>query len=214
LFAFANMAVHTALLILLLSAAMLSLRPDVGIAALLASDGVGGAMLRRLLPAAVVVPLVAGALTVQYEHRATFGFELAVALFALSSVVVFVAFVWINAARGERADRLRRGAERALRLSEERFQLIVETALDSVITMNAQGRITGWNTQAEKLFGWSRAEALGQELAGLIIPERHREEHRRGLQRYIATGMARVLSKRIEMSAMHRDQREFPVELA
>jgi PAS domain S-box-containing protein len=214
LFGPADMAVHSALLMLLLSAAIVGLRPDVGIAALLASDGVGGGMARRLLPAAVVVPLLAGALTVQYEHRATFGFEAAVALFALSSVIVFVAFVWINAARGERADRLRRSAERALRVSEERFQLIVETALDSVITMNAQGRITGWNTQAEKLFGWSRAEALGQDLAELIIPERHREDHRHGLHRYVTTGMARVLNKRIEMSAVHREQREFPVELA
>ncbi|HEV8441923.1 MAG TPA: PAS domain S-box protein [Steroidobacteraceae bacterium] len=214
LFPFANMAVHSALLFLLLSSAALGLRPDVGVAALLASDGVGGGMARRLLPAAVLVPLAAGALTVQYEHRATFGFEAAVAMFALSSVIVFVAFVWINAARGERADRLRRGAERALRMSEERFQLIVETALDSVITMNVQGRITGWNTQAEKLFGWSRAEALGQDLADLIVPERHREAHRRGLAHYIATGMARVLNKRIEMTAVHREQREFPVELA
>ena len=64
------------------------------------------------------------------------------------------------------------------------------------------------------MFGWPRAEALGRELAELIIPERHREEHRNGLRRYVETGMARVLNKRIEMSALHRDGREFPVELA
>ena len=108
LFAFADMAVHTALLILLLCAGALTLRTDAGIAALLASDGVGGGMARRLLPAAVIVPLVAGALTVHYERRATFSFEAAVAVFALLSIIAFVAFVWINAARGERADRLRR----------------------------------------------------------------------------------------------------------
>ena len=82
---------------------------------LLASDGVGGGMARRLLPAAFIVPLVAGALTIHYERRATFSFEAAVAIFALASMIAFVAFVWINAARGERADRLRRTAERALR---------------------------------------------------------------------------------------------------
>jgi len=214
LFAFANMAVHTALLFLLLSAAALSLRTDTGIAALLVSDGVGGGMARRLLPAAVVVPLVAGALTVQYEHRATFGFEAAVAVFALSSVIVFVAFVWINAARGERADRLRRKAERALRLSEERYQLNFEAALDGIIMIDRRGMITGWNSQADKMFGWPRGEALGRELAELVIPERHREEHRQGLRRYVANGMARVLNKRIDMSSLHRDGREFPVELA
>jgi len=211
---FADMPVHSALLLLLLSAAILTLRPDVGIAALLVSDGVGGGMARRLLPAAVVVPMVAGALTIHYERRATFGFEAAVAVFALSSIIVFVAFVWINAARGERADRLRRSAERALRLSEERHQLNFETALDGIVMIDSQGKVTGWNAQAERMFGWSRGEALGRELAELVIPERHREEHRLGVRRYVKSGMGRMLNKRIEMPARHRDGHEFPIELA
>jgi PAS domain S-box-containing protein len=214
LFAFSDMAVHTALMFLLVAAGTLTLRTDAGIAALLISDGVGGGMARRLLPAAVVVPLVAGALAIYYERRATFGFESAVALFALVSMLVFVAFVWINAARGERADRLRRRAERALRISEERHQLNFETALDGIVMIDREGRVTAWNTQAEKIFGWQRAEVLGRELAELIIPERHREEHRHGLRRYASTGVARLLSKRIEMAALYRDGREFPVELA
>ena len=214
LFAFSDMPLHSALLILLLCGSALTLRPDAGIAALLASDGVGGGMARRLLPAAVIVPLVAGALTVHYERRATFSFEAAVAVFALCSIVAFVAFVWINAARGERADRMRRAAERALRLSEERHQLTFETALDGIIMIDSRGKVTGWNTQAEKMFGWPRAEALGHELAELIIPEHQRAEHREGLRRYVETGMARVLNKRIELSALHRDGHEMPVELA
>jgi PAS domain S-box-containing protein len=214
LFAFADMAVHTAILVLLLTGATLTLRPDAGIARLLASGGVGGAMARRLLPAAIIVPLLAGSLTLYFEKHDILSFETAVALFALSSAVIFVAFVWINAARGERADALRRAAERALRLSEERNQLIVETALDGVVTINFKGIITGWNSHAEKLFGWTRAEALGRELAELIIPERLREQHRSGMHRYLESGVARVLNKRIEMSALHRDGTEFPVELA
>ena len=214
LFAFADMAVHTALLFLLLGAGALTLRTDAGIAALLASDGVGGAMARTLLPAAVVVPLAAGALAVYYERRAAFSFEVAIALFALLSMTVFVALVWVNAARADRTDRLRRRAERALRLSEERHQLNFEAALDGIIMIDRQGLITGWNNHAEKMFGWSRAEALGRELGELIIPERFREAHRHGLRRYVETGVARVLNKRIEMAALHRDGQEFPVELA
>jgi PAS domain S-box-containing protein len=214
LFAFSDMAIHTALLFLLTCAGALTLRTDVGIAALLVSDGVGGAMARRLLPAAILIPLAAGALSIYYERRATFGFEAAVAVFALLSMIVFVAFVWVNAARADRADRLRRRAERALRLSEERHQLNFETALDGIIMIDRQGHVTGWNNHAEKMFGWPRAEALGRELAELVIPEREREAHRHGMRRYIKTGMARVLNKRIEMAAVHRDGREFPVELA
>ncbi|HKU90704.1 MAG TPA: PAS domain S-box protein [Steroidobacteraceae bacterium] len=214
LFAFADMAVHTALLFLMLGAGTLTLRTDAGIAALLVSDGVGGAMARRLLPAAVLVPLAAGALSVYYERRAAFSFEVATAMFALLSMAVFVAFVWVNAARADRADRLRRRAERALRLSEERHQLNFEAALDGIIMIDRQGLITGWNNHAEKMFGWSRAEVMGRELAELLIPERFREAHRLGLRRYVQSGMARVLNKRIEMAALHRDGQEFPIELA
>jgi PAS domain S-box-containing protein len=213
-FVFASMAAHTAVLLILLSAGALTLRRDTGISALLASEGVGGAMARRLLPVAIVVPLLAGAFAIRQERSGTFGVGTAISIFALISVIAFVAFVWINAARGERADRLRREAERALRLSEERTQLIVETALDAVVTMNVHGLITGWNTQAERTFGWTRAEALGRELAELIIPEPLRSEHRLGMRRYIETGVARVLNKRIEVTGLHRDGREFPVELA
>jgi PAS domain S-box-containing protein len=214
LFAMADRAVHTALLFLLIGTGVLTLRRDAGIAALLGSDGVGGAMARRLLPAAVVVPLAAGALSVYYERRAAFSSEIAIALLALVSTIVFVAFVWVNAARADRADRLRRRAERALRLSEERHQLNFEAALDGIIMIDRRGIITGWNNHAEKMFGWSRAEAMGRELGELVIPERFREAHRQGLRRYVDSGMARVLNKRIEMSALHRDGQEFPVELA
>jgi len=212
--AFTDMALHAALLLVLLSLAILRLRTDAGIAALLASDGVGGGMARRLLPAAVIVPLVIGTITVQYQRRAFFSFESAVAIFALLSVVVFVAFVWTNASRGERADRLRRAAERALRLSEERLLLNFESALDAIIMIDSHGRVTGWNNQSERMFGWPRGEVTGRELAELIIPERDRAAHRVGLRRYVETGMARVLNRRIEMSAQHRDSHEFPVELA
>ncbi len=214
LFAFAGMAFHSAILLLLLHAGALTLRPEAGLAALLASGGAGGGLARRLLPAAIVVPLLAGVLTLQSQRSGMLSYEAAVSLFTLSSVVVFVAFIWINATRAERADRRRHHAEHALRVSEERNQLIVETALDAVVTMTNQGVISGWNSQAEKMFGWTRAEVLGRQLAEVIVPERHRAGHRDGLRRYIESGVARMLNRRIEMSALHRDGHEMPVELS
>jgi PAS domain S-box-containing protein len=108
----------------------------------------------------------------------------------------------------------RKQAEVALRASEERTRLIVDTALDAVVTIDGAGVITGWSPQAERTFGWTRHEALGQELAETVIPQRYRDAHRRGLERYLATGEAMVLNKRIEMTALRRDGREFPVDLA
>ena len=211
LFAVADMSVHAACLILLLCAGALTLRTDAGIAALLASDGVGGGIARRLLPAAIIVPLVAGALTVHYERRATFSFEAAVAVFALCQH---------DRVRGVRVDQ--RGARRTRRSPAPHRRTCaapVRGAAPAQLRDRARRHrhdrraaawITGWNTQAEKMFGWPRGEVLGRELAELIIPERHREEHRRGLRRYVETGMARVLNKRIEFSALHRDGPRVP----
>jgi PAS domain S-box-containing protein len=108
----------------------------------------------------------------------------------------------------------RKRAEDALRASEERTRLIVETALDAVVTMDNTGHITGWSPRAEATFGWSRSDVMGRLLADTIVPPRDRDAHRRGLERYLATGEAAVLNRRIEVMALHRDGREFPVDLS
>ncbi len=108
----------------------------------------------------------------------------------------------------------RKRAQDALVASEERTRLIVETALDAVITMDSSGVITAWNPQAAKIFGWTREAAVGRSVEDTMMPERYRAAHRQGLARYLATGKASVLNQRIEMSALHREGHEFPVELA
>ena len=101
-----------------------------------------------------------------------------------------------------------------LESSEERLRLIINTALDAVITMNAEGLITNWNSEAEKTFGWSSQEALGRRLSEIIMPLRYREEHERGLQRFLSTGEGMMLRQRTEITALHRDGHEFPVEVS
>lgn len=101
-----------------------------------------------------------------------------------------------------------------LRESEARTRRVVETALDAVITMDHEGFIQGWNPQAQHTFGWPAEKVLGKELAEVIIPVQHREAHRKGMARYLASGETRVLHRRIEVNALHRSGREFPAELA
>ena len=105
-------------------------------------------------------------------------------------------------------------AQESLQASEERATLIVETALDAVITINAKGMVLGWNSQAEDIFGWPLLAAVGQPLARLIIPPRYRQAHEQGLQHYLLTGEARILGQRLELTGQHRDGHEFPVELS
>jgi PAS domain S-box-containing protein len=97
--------------------------------------------------------------------------------------------------------------------SEERLRLIINTALDAVITMNAEGLITNWNSEAERTFGWSSQEALGRRLSEIIVPLRFREERERALQRFLDTGEGKMLPQRTETTALHRGGHEFPVEM-
>jgi PAS domain S-box-containing protein len=107
----------------------------------------------------------------------------------------------------------RKHVEEVLRVREEETRRILETAQDAFVSMSAEGRITDWNRQAERIFGWPRKDALGRSLADTIIPERYRAQHRRGLSRFLETGTGPVLGKRLELSALRRDGTEFPVEL-
>jgi PAS domain S-box-containing protein len=79
--------------------------------------------------------------------------------------------------------------------------------------MNADGRVTGWNPAAEAIFGHSAAEAIGREMAELIVPPRFRNAHRRGLARFIETEQGVVLDRRLELTGLRSDGIEFPVEL-
>jgi PAS domain S-box-containing protein len=100
-----------------------------------------------------------------------------------------------------------------LRRADERTRLIIDTALDAVVTMNSQGLITSWNKQAEIIFSWSSEEAIGRHMADMIIPEQHRTAHQLGLRRFLATGEGPILRRRIEIIAVRRSGAEFPVEL-
>jgi len=104
-------------------------------------------------------------------------------------------------------------AEETLRRVEQQARSIVDSALDAVVSMDASGIITDWNKQAEEIFGWTRSEAAGRRMSETIIPLQYRSSHEEGLQHFLKTGQGTVLSQRIEITALRRDGREFPVEL-
>ena len=91
---------------------------------------------------------------------------------------------------------------------------ILNSALDAVITIDDQDRIVEFNPAAERTFGYARSAVLGEKMADLIIPHSMREAHRQGLQHYLKTGEHNVLGQRIEVTGLHRDGHEFPIELA
>ncbi|WP_296819441.1 PAS domain S-box protein [Brevundimonas sp.] len=95
----------------------------------------------------------------------------------------------------------------------EALDLILQTSLDAVVVIDAVGTVTAWNDAAERVFGWSRAEAIGSPMGPLIIPAHLRPAHEAGMKRFLETGQGPVLRRRIEITALRRSGEEFPIEL-
>jgi PAS domain S-box-containing protein len=107
-------------------------------------------------------------------------------------------------------------AAESLKKSEAHQSAIVESALDCIITVDAQGFITEFNPSAEETFGHQRAAVLGKQLADVIVSLTWRADNLKRMEDYLAAGEpeTRALGKRIERSAVRADGTEFPVEIA
>jgi diguanylate cyclase (GGDEF)-like protein/PAS domain S-box-containing protein len=95
-----------------------------------------------------------------------------------------------------------------------RHRAVLETSLDAVIAVDARGRILEFNPAAERTFGYRRVEAVGRELAELLIAPEDREAHRRGLDRVFETGEGELMDRRIEVVSLRADGTRIPVELS
>jgi PAS domain S-box-containing protein len=104
-------------------------------------------------------------------------------------------------------------AESALNASENRFQSVVQSAIDAIVLADGRGNIIFWNRAAERMFGYSEGEALGQSLT-TIMPARYREAHERGLAAFRLTGHSRIMGSSIELQGLKKDGAEIPIELS
>jgi PAS domain S-box-containing protein len=108
----------------------------------------------------------------------------------------------------------RQWTKKALAESEEKFKTICESALDGIIIMDNDGRITYWNKSAEIIFGWTRNEALGKELHLLLAPPEYHDAYRRGLEHFQKTGRGNAVGKVLELKSFTKDGRTIPIELS
>jgi PAS domain S-box-containing protein len=107
----------------------------------------------------------------------------------------------------------RKQIEQTLQASEEKFRSLAETANDAIVSADSQGNIAYFNRAAERIFGYFSKEIVGQPLT-VLMPERFRNLHRQGIDRFLRTGEARVIGKTVELVGRRRDDTEFPLELS
>jgi PAS domain S-box-containing protein len=227
---YTQVAVHTAIALLLLSAGVFFARPRSGIAGDLTGEGSGSLMARRLLPAVFLAPILLGWIALQGEFAGLYGAELGLALYATVCVLVFAVLVWSNAQKmnGEYDQRSRaetdirelntelegRVAERTTHLAqmEGRYRGLLEAAPDAMVVVNVGGEIVLLNVQAEKQFGYKRDELVGQKVKN-IIPEGFAERIIADGTRSAAEALAQQIGTGIELIGRRKDGSEFPIEL-
>ena len=102
----------------------------------------------------------------------------------------------------------------SLELNTAKGQAILSASLDSVITIDENGTVIDYNEASEHIFGWHHDEIVGKDMAEYIIPSEMRDAHNKGIHHYLTSGEGPLLDSRIQLPALHRDGRQFPIEIA
>ncbi len=218
--AYASMALHAALAFLLLASGFLCAQPNRGLVRWARGDNPGGVLIRRLLSAAVLVPVILGGLRLWGERAGLYGTEFGLALYATANVAIFSALVVWTARSLRRADAERKRAEEQVRRSSAqteqaltRAQALLEAAPDPIIIVDHDGRIVLVNGQTASAFGYAREELLGQPVERLMGGQFH-EAHVRQRQNYFTDPRARPMAAGRVVYALRKDGRGFPVEIS
>jgi PAS domain S-box-containing protein len=167
---FAPMALNTALALAALTLGILCARPQREPVATVIGDTAGGMLARRLLPAAIAIPLLLGWLRLQGERLDLYDSSFGLALLAVVTIVLLVVIVWWTARLLRRLDVERAKTQEQLRASEEQNRIVVQQAADGITLVDAETlRILDVNRAFERLLGYRREELIGRPISELIV---------------------------------------------
>ena len=167
---FSSVALHTAASFLVLGMGLLASRPD-GLSALMASQGPGGQLFRRLLPAAVLLPPLLGWLKRWGEQAGWYPAEFGSSLVVCAAVAIFGALLWTTGRRLDYLELKRLEAEDSVRRSEQRYRSLFDYSLDSIFSLDTHGRIDTANAAAQRVSGYSLEELTTLTFLELCAPE-------------------------------------------
>ena len=203
---YTTVALHTAITAIVLALGILSARPKNELLSMFTNDDAQGIQTRRLLSAAIGIPIVLGWLRLAGQRMGLYDTEIGVAIFALSNVIIFFALIWWNARTLHGVEVKRGQAEDALRQSEERFAIIFRSSPTPIaLTRVADGKTMDVNDAFCKLFGFTREEAVGRSSLELGIVDPEAQQKR--VQHVKKTGMIR------DMEVQARNRHGNPLDL-
>jgi PAS domain S-box-containing protein len=216
------MAIHTAMLFVILSSGILAAMPDSRLRGVLTSDGPGGAAARRLVPALTTIMLVVGWLRLKAERAGLYGAEFGVVVMVTTGIILLtLAVFWIAAALDRTEVERRAHAAAVLEVDNditpreqaaERARMLVDLSPSGMVLVDRAGKIVLVNREIERLFGYSRSELIGQSIE-LLVPARVREGHPGFRTDFFASPQTRPMGAGRELHGLRKDGVEIPVEI-
>jgi PAS domain S-box-containing protein len=195
---FTGMAVHTATVFVFLSAGLLCAQPDEGLVAALLRRSPGGTVMRRTVPVSLVAAFLLGWLRLHGQQMGLYGTEMGAAILVVSAGTIFVfSATW---------------AAKAVDAGEELFRRTMEAAPTGMILVDERGKIVLVNAQLEKLFGYNRAELLGQSIE-MMVPQRFRSRHPGYRANFFSDPNARLMGAGRSLYGLRKDGTEISVEI-
>jgi PAS domain S-box-containing protein len=166
------MAFNTAALFAVVAVGLIAVCPEQSVFAILADDRAGGRIARRLLPAAILIPVVLGFLRLVGQRAGLYDTEFGTSLLVIATAVMLVAAILLTASAANRMDQARLQAEEALQASDTKLRLLLESVIDyAIIMLDRDGHVMTWSPGAEQLMGYEADEVVGRHFSIFYPPE-------------------------------------------
>ena len=229
---YTQMALHTAIMFIILSLGILWARRDYGLVAVISAKTMTGQMGRGLIASATVIPAIVNAVQVYGQKIGLFSADFGTLIVVMGNVIFFLVIILWTSMVMNRTEIKQRMAEDKLReanlslerqvesrtlafqKSEANIRAIFDSSLDAIVGIDSDGSVIQWNPRATAIFGYSASEAIGQKMTDMIIPKRFHESHANGMKRFLATEKGSILNQSIELVAVRKSGEEFPVQLS
>ena len=213
--AFSSVAVHTALGLLVTNIGSLAARPRQGFMATIISDTAGGQMARRLVPFAVLAPVVIGWLRDIAEDQGWMVGAFGLAVGTVTYVVLFTTLILHTAQALRRNDDLRKAAMQAQQALQAKLAGIVDSAMDAIVMIDSSQRIALFNPAAEAMFQRRAADMIGASL-DVLLPSTAWAAHTRHIEAFGATATTTTITRRMAgarpVTGLRADGSTFPIE--